>query len=160
MPPITAILHTRNDATRLGRALQTLQPCDEILVIDRGSSDATLRVARAYATRILHATPEQSPDDHLAAAHCAWAFYLLPSESLSEGLEASLFEWKLRAYDDVSGIAACSVAVREEAASGWGEIKHSTRLIPKGWNAWSGDLPRDDPRSVLLQGDLLHFRRP
>lgn len=160
MPPITAILHTLNDAARLGRALQTLHPCDEILVIDHGSSDATLRVARAYATRILHVIPGQSPNDHLAAARCEWAFYLLPSEALSEGLEASLFEWKLRRLDDVSGIAACSVSVREEAASGWGESTHSTRLIPKGWNAWSGDLPRDDPRSVLLQGDLLRFHRP
>jgi glycosyltransferase involved in cell wall biosynthesis len=160
MPPITAILHTRNDAVRLGRALQTLHPCDEVLVIDHGSSDGTLRVALDYGARILNAGPGQSPCDHLAAARYDWAFYLLPSEALSEGLEASLFEWKLREQSDVSGIAACVVAIREEAASGWAESAHSIRLVPKGWNSWNGDLPGDDPRSVLLPGDLLRFRRP
>jgi glycosyltransferase involved in cell wall biosynthesis len=160
MPPITAILHTLNDAARLGRALQTLHPCDEVLVIDHGSSDGTLRVARDYGARILNAIPGQSPCDHLAAARYDWAFYLLPSEALSEGLEASLFEWKLREQNEVSGIAACAVAVREEAASGWAESAHSIRLVPKGWNSWNGDLPGEDPRSVLLPGDLLRFRRP
>jgi|SRR5579864_3384821 glycosyltransferase involved in cell wall biosynthesis len=160
MPPITVILHTRNDAVRLGRALQTLHPCDEVLVIDHGSSDGTLRVARDYGARILNAVSGQSPGDHLAAALCDWVFYLRPSEALSEGLEASLFEWKLREQNEVSGIAACAVAVREEAASGWAECAHSTRLVPKGWNSWSGDLPGDDPRSLLLPGDLLRFRRP
>jgi glycosyltransferase involved in cell wall biosynthesis len=160
MPPITAILYTLNDAARLGRALQTLHPCDEVLVIDHGSSDATLRVARDYGSRILNAVPGQSPCDHLAAARCDWAFYLLPCEALSEGLEASLFEWKLREQNEVSEIAACAVAVREEAASGWSERGPSVRLVPKGWNSWNGDLPGEDPRSVLLPGDLLRFRRP
>jgi len=139
MPPITVILHTRNDAVRLGRALQTLHPCDEVLVIDHGSSDGTLRVARDYGARILNAVSGQSPGDHLAAALCDWVFYLRPSEALSEGLEASLFEWKLREQNDVSGIAACAVAVREEAAIGWSQRGPSIRLVPKGWNSWSGD---------------------
>jgi hypothetical protein len=33
MPKITALLHTHNDALRLGRALDSLRPCDEVLVI-------------------------------------------------------------------------------------------------------------------------------
>ena len=31
MPPITALLHTKNDSLGLGRALETLLPCSEIL---------------------------------------------------------------------------------------------------------------------------------
>ena len=32
MPKFTALLRTHNDALRLGRALQSLRPCDEVLV--------------------------------------------------------------------------------------------------------------------------------
>jgi glycosyltransferase involved in cell wall biosynthesis len=160
MPSITAILHTRDDAARLGRALETLQPCDEIIIIDHGSTDATLRVAREYAASIRTASPDQSPAAHLASAQYDWALYLLPSESLTEALEASLFEWKLYEAHDVAGIPACSAFVREETGSGWAETSPRTRLVPKNWSHWNGNLPRDDQCSMLLQGNLLRFRLP
>jgi glycosyltransferase involved in cell wall biosynthesis len=55
MPPITALLHTTNDALRLGRALETLLPCAEIIIVDHHSADATRRIARDYGARIVTA---------------------------------------------------------------------------------------------------------
>jgi len=46
MREITAVLHTQDDALRIGRCLETLYPCDGILIIDHGSKDGTLRVAQ------------------------------------------------------------------------------------------------------------------
>ena len=43
MPKISALLHTHNDALRLGRVLDSLRPCDEVLVIDEDSEDDTAR---------------------------------------------------------------------------------------------------------------------
>jgi len=114
MPPITAILHTHNDAVRLGRALETLHPCDEILIVDHGSTDATLHVARQHAARISIAAPGQTPSDQAAAACHDWILCLLPSESLSEGLQASLFEWKLYESEEVRNIPTCSALVKLE----------------------------------------------
>ena len=160
MPPITAILHTFNDAVRLGRALETLHPCDEILVVDHGSSDATLQVARQHAAQISIVSPGQGPLHQLASAKHDWILCLLPSESLSEGLQASLFEWKLYESDDVRRVPACSAFVRLETEQGWVEHAPSTRLVPKQWERWNGHLPADDLRSMLLQGELLRFSRP
>ena len=87
-----------------------------------------------------------------------WIFCLLPSEILTESLEASLFEWKLRPASEVADIPSCSVVVKEEAKNSWVKPSTSTRLVPKGWSSWDGPLPRHDPRSLLLQGDLLRFR--
>ena len=160
MPPITAILHTCNDAARLGRALETLHPCDEILIFDHGSSDATLHIARQHAARICLPTPGQTPSDLASTARHDWIFCLSPSESLSEGLEASLFEWKLYEAEDVDSVPACSAFVRQESDQGWLEYAPSTRLVRKYWDRWNGNLPATDLRSMLLQGDLLRFRRP
>jgi glycosyltransferase involved in cell wall biosynthesis len=131
-----------------------------LVVIDHGSTDATLRVAREYGARIRNPEPNLSPGNCLASAVYDWVLYILPSESLTEGLEASLYEWKLYAAGDVASIAACSAFVREETRNGWTEGRPSTRLIPKGWNHWDGDLPREVSNSMMLQGELLRFRLP
>jgi len=160
MPLITAILHTCNDGLRLGRALETLRPCDEILVLDHGSSDHTLRVAREYAAIVHVLGPDQSARDAILTARHSWLLVILPSESITEGLEAELFEWMLRSEDDVASIPACSVFLREETGEGWSETRPTTRLIPRNWDAWEGNFPRHDPRGPVLQGDLLRFRQP
>ena len=160
MPPITAILHTCNDELRLGRALETLHPCDEILVVDHGSSDGTLRIARQYAAIIRTAASYQAPGDHLQFARHEWVLSLLPSESLSEALEAALFEWKLYEEREIAGVSACSIFAREETADGWTELHPTTRLIPRTWNRWAGTLPCNDQQTMMLQGDLLRFRLP
>jgi glycosyltransferase involved in cell wall biosynthesis len=158
MPPISAILHTFNDGLRLGRALETLRPCDELLVIDHGSTDQTLQIAREYAATIR--TAGQSPADPLQWARHDWLLCLLPSESLSEALEATLFEWTLKDAREVIGVPAGSVGVREETEHGWCDAQRATRLIPRSWNLWAGQLPAFDARAAMLQGDLLRFGLP
>ena len=52
MPKFTALLRTHNDALHLGRTLESLRPCDEVLIIDDCSEDDTTRVAREYGAVI------------------------------------------------------------------------------------------------------------
>src|SRR5215475_6221298 len=157
MPPITAFLETCNDAQHLGRALESLRPCDEILIVDHGSTDATLRIANEYGAT-LHTSPLNSPiADQLIRVRHSWIFCLLPTETLTESLEASLFEWKLYTPDEVAQVYSAAVVVKDEAKNkGTGTVT-STRLVPKSWTLWDGALPRHDPRSLLLEGELLSF---
>lgn len=157
MPPITAILQTRNDAPHLGRALESLRPCDEFLIIDHGSTDATVRIAREYGSVIQSSTTNQPLSSYVPLARHSWIFCVLPFESLTEGLEASLFEWKLYGSADVARISSGAVVIREGSRISSMETVTSTRLVPKIWNSWEGVLPSHDPRSLLLEGDLLRF---
>jgi hypothetical protein len=158
MPPITAIVHTSNDALRLGRLLETLYPCDEIVVVDHESNDGTLTVARDYGATILGAKPGGTPASYLAPQSSGWILCLDAREALSESLAASLFEWKSEA---VSGGAPFSVFLREETAEGWLEHPSAqTRLVPTTWNHWAGLLPTPDASAVSLEGDLLRFAFP
>src|SRR5215475_4755319 len=106
MPPIAAILHTRNDALRLGRALESLRVCDEVLILDHESTDQTLRVAHEYGAKVI---PIRSWQHVIPAECCRWCLLVQPSEAISEGLEAALYEWKLRSETDVAEITSCSV---------------------------------------------------
>ncbi|MGA2375651.1 MAG: hypothetical protein ABSF72_09020 [Candidatus Sulfotelmatobacter sp.] len=165
MPPITALLHTKNDALRLGRALEMLLPCTEIVVVDHHSTDATLRVAREYGARVVTADAHPAADHYLDLARYDWIFCLEPGESISEGLQASLFEWSvLPIQSGLSGTAnasAFSMFVKLQTAEGWRQLPApETRLVPRGWTRWEGRLPAHQPSAVALQGELLRFALP
>jgi glycosyltransferase involved in cell wall biosynthesis len=131
MASITALIHTENDALRLGRALETVYPCDDILVVDHGSRDATVRVAREYGARVVEARAGATQRDYAQFAKPGWILCVDPRESLTEKLAASLFEWK---SEKLQVRAAFSVFLREETAEGWVEVPAAqTRLVPQDW---------------------------
>jgi glycosyltransferase involved in cell wall biosynthesis len=153
MPRITALLHTKNDGLRLGRCLETLWPCDEVVIIDHGSQDSTLQVAREYG-----ATVVTSPE-YVRLADANWILCLHPRESLTESLAASLYEWKSRTTQ--GSAPAFSMFLREETARGWIENAIAqTRLVPGGWSRWQGEFPAQEPSALTLEGNILRFAMP
>jgi hypothetical protein len=165
MPPITAVLHTKNDASRLGRALETLLPCAEILIVDHCSTDATMRIARSYGARTVAADDAAPVTDYLHLAAYDWIFCIEPGESISESLQTSLFEWAaLRSYGGVNGEAgsrAFSVHVREQVGKEWHEAAlPETRLVPRNWTRWRGRVPASEASAIALEGELLRFVFP
>jgi glycosyltransferase involved in cell wall biosynthesis len=158
MLEITAVVHTQDDGLRLGRCLETLYPCDEILVVDHGSQDGTVRVAHEYAARVIAAKPGTAPEEILRHARTEWIFCVDARESVSEALAASVYEWKL---DGADNVPAFSVYLREETPEGWVENPEAqTRLVPANWKRWSGRLPMTDQSAVALEGELLRFVLP
>jgi glycosyltransferase involved in cell wall biosynthesis len=156
MPSLTALLHTFNDARQLGRALETLYPCDEILIVDHNSRDDTLRIAHEYGARVVPFRGEDAPGLYLQHASFEWILCLEPGESLSETLAASLFEWK--SVQSSAPIGAQNVPIREETAHGWNDLPESqTRLIPKNWTEFRGWLPLNNLSLKTLEGSLLRF---
>jgi hypothetical protein len=94
-----------------------------------------------------------------AQANDGWILCLNPHESLTEGLAASLFEWKLGAPES----GAFSMSLREETAQGW--VEHSgtqPRLVPADWKRWQGHLPASvsNAFALVLEGELLRFAFP
>lgn len=172
MASITALLHTENDALRLGRALETLYACDEIVVVDHGSQDGTVRIALEYGALVINESPGASPADYLrsggsarmsmSAASEDWLLCLDPRESLTEKLAASLFEWKSEASRaPASPGSTFSFFLREETAEGWVEVPFpQTRLVPHSWKSWKGNFPVQQPSAIALEGELLRFVFP
>ena len=50
---ITALIHTCDNALSLGRALDSLRPCDEVIVVDHGSRDETVKVAKEHGAKVI-----------------------------------------------------------------------------------------------------------
>ncbi len=166
MPPITALLHTANDALRLGRTLELLLPCSEIVIVDHNSIDATRRIAREYGARIVGSNivasnTHPSANHYLDLARHDWILCIQPGESITENLQASLFEWSAFTLAAFDGVAAFSLFVREQTGEHWLELPApETRLIPRTWTRWHGLLPSDEPSAIPLEGGLLRFDLP
>ena len=95
---ITAIVLTLNEEVVLKRALQSLNWCDEIIVLDSGSCDGTLAVANDFGARIL--THIQSPpfliseQRNWALKHglisTKWVLFLDADEEITSALSATI----------------------------------------------------------------------
>lgn len=158
MPKITALLHTHNDGLRLGRALDSLRPCDEVLIIDDKSEDETARVAHENGASVKNSIPGVTQGAYAMDASNDWILCMLPTEALSEELEASLLEWK--AQEQPETLSCCKVSVREQNETGWHELEPEVRLINRKLMNWVGELPPGQQCDVTLKGDLLRFRQP
>lgn len=169
MPKITALLHTHNDAQRIARALESLRAVDEVLVVDHGSTDDTPKIARSHGATVKEGVPGVNRGVYVIDAHHDWILCILPNESLSEGLEASLFEWKERVdepSDHVDKEAEApfnhsySMIIREETDEGWRTLAAETRLLNRKQINWSEEVPPNNEQSVKLAGELLRFSKP
>jgi glycosyltransferase involved in cell wall biosynthesis len=158
MPKISALLHTHNDGLRLSRALQSLRPCDEVLIIDDCSEDDTVKIARDHGATVRSAIPGVTPGTYVMDAMHEWILCLRPNESLSNDLETALLEWKDQQPDDC---AKCyKIPVREENGGEWQERPPEVRLLNRKMINWIDELPGSQICETTLGGHLLSFHQP
>jgi glycosyltransferase involved in cell wall biosynthesis len=155
MPGITAIVHTHNDALRIGRALESLHACGEVIVFDHGSQDGTIAIAREHGARILDASAV-APESAAQYARHPWVLALRPNEAVAELLEAELYELRLQ---ETVPYPSFALVILEETQTGWEKRAAETRLVPREYSSWAGDLPARDSHSEGLEGFLMRFNR-
>lgn len=156
MPKITALLHSSNDAQHIARALDSLQVCDEILVIDHASTDDTPDVARHHGAKVKPAIAGVEDGAYIIDARNDWILCLLPNEALAEALQASLAHWKDAEFEGAVGFA---MGVREQTDNGWRTCPAEMRLANRKKINWTGALPPNPSKAPRLDGDLLRFRK-
>ena len=159
MPKISALIHTHNDALRIGRALDSLRACDEVLVVDHASEDDTADIARRHGAIVKKGLPGVEPGMYAMDARNDWVLCVLPNEAASEGLEASLLEFRERKLEEENAVAY-NLARREENGGDWRGLAPETRLADRCKLNWTTKLPPHIPDAPILPGELLRFEEP
>jgi len=166
MRPLSVAVVCMNEEDRIGEALESAGFADEIVVVDSGSTDGTLEIARRYTDRIF--TREWAgwrEQKKWAADRCRneWVLTLDADEVISDGLRSEIEEKLSARHIPDNGF---TIPRRTFYQGRW--IKHSgwypdrkLRLYRKSVAVFGGEDPHEvilvPPPTGELAGDLLHY---
>ncbi len=156
---ISATIIACNEERRIARAIESLRCCDEIVVVDSGSSDRTVEIAQQLKARVIESPwPGYAKQKNLAAAQAAndWILSLDADEALSEALEAEI--WQLRKkgpeFDAYTMPRMAQYLGRWIMHSGWYPDR-KVRLYDRRQANWVGEFVHE---SVEVHGSVGHLK--
>ena len=162
---ISAAIITFNEERNIARVIESLRCCDEILVLDSGSNDRTVEIARKLGARVEEASWHGYAAQKNIAAELAandWILSLDADESLSEALEAEIWHIK-KSGPEYAGYTMPRLAQylgRWILHSGWYPDR-KIRFFDRRKARWVGEFVHEsvkvDGPVGHLESNLLHF---
>ena len=162
---ITATMITLNEERNIARAIESLRCSDEILIVDSGSVDRTVELARKLGARVIEAGWRgYAGQKNWAAGQAShdWILSLDADEALSEPLEAEIWNVKKNGprYDAYTMPRLARYLGRWILHSGWYPDR-KVRLYDRRKAKWVGDFVHESVESQgrlgHLESNLLHF---
>ena len=161
--PVSAVIITLNAASQLEPCLRALAFCDEIVVVDSGSSDGTPALAARLGARVIHeAWRGFGPQKQFAVEQASHDWVLCVdadervSDALRAGIEAALAAPAACAYR----CARCNRFLGRYLRHGEGYPDWSLRLFDRRRARWSADVVHEKVIAggpvATLAGDLMH----
>jgi len=162
--PLSVTIIARDEADRIPEAIRSVGFADEILVLDSGSTDDTVVVARALGARVeVTDWPGHVAQKNRAVEWAShdWVLSIDADERVSPALGASI-RAALEAGPGCAGFrfARLSTYLGKELRHGAWYPDARVRLFDRRCARWGGDDPHDrvevDGAVRWLDGDLLH----
>lgn len=162
---ISATIITFNEQRNIARAIESLRSFDEVVVVDSGSVDRTVEIATRLGARVIeHPWEGFARQKNFAAEQACydWIFSIDADESLSEALEAEI--WQLRKTGpDCDAYTVPRLAQylgRWILHSGWYPDR-KIRLYDRRKGRWTGSYVHESVQVNgtvgHLQSNLLHY---
>jgi glycosyltransferase involved in cell wall biosynthesis len=160
---LSAVVIARNEESAIGACLDSLTWCQEIIVVDSGSTDRTREIAMARGARVIDREWQgYGKQKNFAVRQAAndWVLCIDADEMVSSGLRASIENTlaapQFRAYE----MARCNRFMGSWLRHGEGYPDWSLRLFDRRVARWSDDAIHEkvitDEHIGRLEGDLLH----
>lgn len=162
MPRLSAIIITRNEEARIGACLESLQWVDEIVVIDSGSTDRTVELARARATKVVQTAwggYAETKALGLAETSGDWVLWVDADERITPELAS-----EIQVVLNEAGLACYGFYVARKAMFLGRWMKHCSwypgyvcRLFRKDAARFNGALVHE---SVIVDGQIGYLKEP
>ncbi len=170
---LSAVLITLNAAKQLRETLQSVQFCDDVVVVDSHSTDETCAMAAQMGARVV--TQDWlgfGPQKQFAVAQARhdWVLCIDADERVSPALEQHIRAVLQQAqsgylHNDVAGfeMPRCNFFLGRYLRHGEGYPDYSRRLFDRRKAGWSSDPVHEKVEALepngqfeKLQGDLIH----
>ena len=160
--PISAVLITKNEEKNIERVLGSLDFCAEIIVIDSGSTDNTVNLAKTYGAKVTVTKdwPGFGPQKNRALKQASqeWFLSIDADEWVTPEL-AQTIQSHLTKDTPAKILRRSSFCGKVMRFSGWGD-DWVTRLAKVGTAHFSDDLVHErlisNQHSIAIQGTLGH----
>ena len=165
--PISLVVITKNEASCLAKCLESADFVSEIVVVDSGSTDETVKIAERFGAKVFHQDWLGFGPQKQFAVNCAsydWVLCLDADEYLSPKLKASLQDlFKGEPTDCAYQFPRCNKFLGRFLRHGEGYPDWCLRLFNRQYAQWSDDLVHEkiipnteDFKVGVLREDLMH----
>jgi glycosyltransferase involved in cell wall biosynthesis len=158
---LSGIVITRNEETNIGECLASVAFAGEIVVVDSGSTDRTVEIARAAGAQVVNTTdwPGFGPQKNRALDHATktWVLSIDADERATPQLQAEIvaaIEAAPSQFDAWDMPRRSSFCARYMSHSGWYPDR-VTRLFRRDRARFSDDLVHE---RVVAKGPVGHLR--
>jgi len=165
--PVSACIITFNEADRIGDCLASLAFCDDIVVVDSQSTDATAAIAEAAGARVLQRRFDGFRSQKQFAVEQArhdWVLCLDADERVDATLRASIEQARAGGFAQAAGyrFARLSDYFGRFLRHGNAYPDRVLRLFDRRRGGWRGKREVHEAASVdgavlTLAGDLIHY---
>ncbi len=165
-PLLSVVVITLNEADRIGLLLESVSSADEVIVVDSGSTDRTVEIARAAGARVIHHEWEgyaRQKQFAMEQASGRWVLSLDADEALSPELSQEMIQAIENAPADVAGFSLPRLSRyldRWIRHGGWYPDR-KIRLARKQCGQWKGDGIHEKlevaGKVERLHNPLLHY---
>ena len=162
---ISIVIITKNEAHAIADCLQSVAWADEIIVVDSGSSDDTIKICKQFGAKISITDNwpgfGEQKNRALALATKSWVLSLDADERVTPELQKEILE-VIKGNDKASyrmprSSSYCGQFIRH---SGWSP-DYVTRLFRRGHAKFSNDLVHErlisEEATLTLTSPLLHI---
>lgn len=163
LPSLTAVIITRNEADRIGACVAALAFCDSILVVDSGSSDETVPLARAAGANVVETDWPgfvAQKSRALALAESDWVLSVDADEVVDPALAASIRLAVAAGEFDGFELSRRNIWLGHPLRGGFAWPDRRLRLARRSQARWVGRDPHDrlevTGKVGQLSGELIH----
>lgn len=160
---LSAVIITLNEAPRIQKCLESVSFCDEIIVVDSGSTDGTQSICTKLGATVVEQRwlgYGQQKDFAVQQAHNDWVLCLDADETVNEELAISIQNFMKAPSAKACNMARCNRFMGRWLRFGEGYPDISLRLFHRNYAGWSHDPVHEKVacRTEVhrLAGDILH----
>lgn len=162
---ISAIIIAKNAERLLKDCISSLSFCDEVIVVDAGSTDGTIQLAKKLGARVIKGTDGDFAKQRnigMKEAKSEWVLYIDADERVSDELRQNILSTVLQSKSPVP-FAAFRIKRKNFYLGNhpWPKIELLERLFYKraleGWYGKLHETARVNGKIGELDGNLFHF---
>lgn len=164
MSKLTAIIPTRNEEKFIRNCLASVKFADEILVLDSGSTDKTVAIAKDFGAKVIEYQWQGFRYAHEFGAKQAshdWLLYVDADERVSQKLRQKIQSKLINPDAQAYRVRRANYIMGQKLKHGGWYPDYVTRLMHKpALKSWIGELheyPEIEGQTKTLDADLIHL---